>query len=233
MERLDKILSDAGIGSRKELRHIISSGLVRVNGIPVTDAAGKFDRDSSVIQVNGVTVNTAKYRYFAICKPKGVLTATEDSHQKTVLDLLPAEIQRLGLFPVGRLDKDTTGLLILTNDGEYAHRVISPGCHVNKVYLADVEREAVDGAVLKFQNGLVLADGTECEPALLEKVSPFRYKVTIHEGKYHQVKRMMAAVGAPVAALRRISIGSMILDESEEDGNWWELTPEEAGTVFL
>ena len=232
MERIEKILSDSGLGSRKEIKKYISSGRIKVNGAVCSDGAQKIDRDTAAVLFDGSSVNTSRYRYFVLNKPAGVITATEDKNRETVLDLLSDADRRLGLFPVGRLDRDTTGMLLLTNDGDFAHRVISPACHVNKCYLARTEGTPDGSAIDAFAEGLVLADGTECQNALLETLGEGLCRVTIHEGKYHQVKRMLAAVGCPVLELRRLSVGSLALPKELEEGSYRELTPEELKKVF-
>ncbi|MBQ3210817.1 MAG: rRNA pseudouridine synthase, partial [Oscillospiraceae bacterium] len=168
LKRLDKLLADMGIASRSELKQIIKSGRVSVNGAAVTSPEAKFDSDSCNIVLDGKSLSVQKFHYYIMDKPAGVLSVTEDRRQKTVLDLLPEEQQRMGLFPVGRLDKDTSGLLILTNDGDFAHKVISPKSGVEKLYYARVDGSVDDADVTAFEKGIVLKDGTECLPAKLE-----------------------------------------------------------------
>ncbi len=230
--RLDKLLSDSGLYSRSEARALIRAGRVQVGGAAVRQPDAKFDPAASAITVDGSGICCEKTRFLMLCKPAGVLSATEDARQQTVLDLLPPEYQKLGLFPVGRLDKDTTGLLLLTNDGDFAHRVISPKKHVPKVYRAQVEGVLTDEDAAAFAQGIVLADGTQCLPAKLEVLSPNLGRVTVYEGKYHQVKRMFAARGKPVTALHRLSIGGLALDEALRPGECRELSSEELAAVF-
>ncbi|MGE4352975.1 MAG: pseudouridine synthase [Oscillospiraceae bacterium] len=231
--RLDKILSEAGVASRREAKAWLKAGRVTVDGTAVHGGEKKFDPGVSVICVDGHKITHAKYRYFIMNKPVGVITATEDRSQETVIDLLPPELRRLELFPVGRLDKDTSGLLILTNDGAYAHSVISPKKHVAKVYLAGVDAPLQSGDALRFSEGIVLADGTECLPGSLEILSKYRCRVTIHEGKYHQVRRMLAACGKHVLTLHREAIGGLRLDEKLPHGEVRELLSGEREWVFL
>ena len=167
-----------------------------------------------------------------IDKPCGVVTATEDSKQKTVLDLVTPEMRRMGLFPVGRLDKDTSGLLLLTDDGDFAHRVISPKSCVEKRYYAKVEGEADMADVKAFEKGIILGDGTQCLPAKLELLGKGECIVTVMEGKYHQVRRMLASRGKPVLELRRLSIGSLILGDELGSGGYRELTEDDLCRVF-
>lgn len=237
MMRLDKLMSDLGVASRKELKQIIRSGRVSVNGDPVRVPETKLDPEKDEVALDGRPLSYRRFRYYALDKPAGILTACEDKKQKTVMDLLPEEMRKLDLFPVGRLDKDTTGLLLLTNDGEYAHKVISPKYGIEKVYYAET-----DGLVTKkdadlFASGVLLRDGFRCLPAKLDpapSVSRAACFVTVMEGKYHQVKRMLASVGKPVITLRRLSIGRLELKNLRftEDSRICELSPEEAGLVF-
>ena len=230
--RLDKLLSELGVASRKELRDIIRRGRVRVDGVTVTAPEQKVDAERSEISLDGETLRWQRFRYFMMDKPEGVLSVTEDRRQSTVLDLLPEELRRLGLFPVGRLDKDTSGLLLLTNDGVFAHRVISPKSGVEKRYRAEVEGVPDERDVRAFERGIVLADGTECLPAKLETTGESVCFVTVMEGKYHQVKRMLAACGKPVVHLRRLSVGALTLDESLTPGGVRELSQEDLCKVL-
>lgn len=227
MKRLDKILSDAGVAARRELKELIRSGRVSVDGVPVTKADTKFDETTATITVDGRPVSTSAFVYFMLHKPAGVVTATEDRDQETVLELFPDEIRRRGIFPVGRLDKDTTGLLILTNDGEYAHKIISPKSHVDKRYMAITDGIADATDVEAFADGIVLRDGTVCQPAKLEITGTKVCYVTLLEGKYHQVKRMLASRGKPVEKLHRCSIGRLELDTNLAEGNFRPLTSDE------
>lgn len=222
-ERIDKLIVAAGLASRSEAKSLIRLGRVLVDGIPVRDPAQKIDQEKQNLSLDGEAVCTAKYRYFLLHKPAGVLSATEDSRQQTVLDLLPPELRRIGLFPAGRLDKDTTGLLVLTNDGELAHRMLSPKKHVEKRYLAYVEHEPDPDAEIRFEQGVILGDGTKCLPAKLERLGDGLVRVIICEGKYHQVKRMLALCGAPVIRLHRESVGALTLPDDLEPGEWTEL----------
>jgi len=221
--RLDKLLSDLGIASRKELKQIIKSGRVTVDGAAATVPETKVDSEVNVVALDGEILNYSKFRYYMMDKPCGVLTATEDSRQKTVLDLVTPEMRRMGLFPVGRLDKDTSGLLLLTNDGEFSHRVISPKSCVEKRYYAKVDGEATAEDVLAFEKGIVLGDGTQCLPAKLELLGGSECIVTVMEGKYHQVRRMLASRGKPVLELRRIAIGELELGTELGAGGFREL----------
>ena len=225
MKRLDKILSDAGVAGRRELKDMIRAGRVRVDGVSVTKADAKFDETAVSITVDDEPISLEKFVYYMLHKPEGVVTATEDGEHKTVLDLFPAELRRRELFPVGRLDKDTTGILIITNDGDYAHRIISPKTHVAKRYLATTDGVPDEQDVEAFADGMVLRDGTQCLPAKLEITGSEKCYVTLLEGKYHQVKRMLAARGKPVVKLHRCSIGLLELDVTLGPGEFRPMTP--------
>lgn len=227
MERMDKILSTTGRWSRREVKDLVAQGRVRVNEIQVKKSDEKYDPQSAHITVDGQWVDCAPFAYIMLHKPAGVVSATED-REKTVLDLLPQDLQRRGLFPVGRLDKDTEGLLLLTDDGNLAHRLLSPKKHVDKVYYAKVDGILTEKAVDSFQTGLVLGDGLHCLPAGLELLEEGTAAlVTLREGKFHQVKRMLAACGAPVTYLKRLSMGGLQLDEGLKKGEFRHLTMDE------
>ena len=224
MERLDKQLASTGRWSRKEVRELVRQGRVLVNGVPAARPEAKVSPEDR-LTVDGEAVDCARFVYVMMHKPAGLLSATEDKRQKTVVDLLPPELQRRGLFPVGRLDKDTTGLLLLTDDGALAHELLSPKKHIDKVYLAKVEGKIDREDVAALAGGMVLGDGLHCLPAGLEPLEDgSRCLVTLREGKYHQVKRMLAARGKPVCYLKRLSMGPLKLDESLEKGEWRPLT---------
>ena len=230
--RLDKFLADQGLASRKELREIIRSGRVRVNGSLVKSADLKVDPEVDQICFDGSVLTASSIRTLMLYKPLGVVSATEGRNEKTVLDLLPPEYRRMGLSPVGRLDKDTSGLLLLSNDGDFLHRVISPKSAVEKCYCATVEGEPNEEDVKAFREGLPLRDGTKCLPAQLELLGDGRCLVRVTEGKYHQVRRMLASRGHPVKELKRLSIGDLILDEDLGPGGWKELGQEDLCRVF-
>lgn len=231
-ERLDKLISDSGEASRSQAKALVRQGRVTVNGAPAVSCEVRLDPDADVICVDGRRLNCAKYRYFMLHKPCGVLSATEDRTQETVLDLLPENLRRLGLFPVGRLDKDTSGLLILTNNGQYAHNIISPARHVPKRYLAGLDAPAGADTAEAFARGIVLADGLECLPARLEILAGNSAAVTVYEGKYHQVRRMFAAAGLRVVTLQRLSTGALKLDTALAPGQFREMGAREAQLVF-
>lgn len=231
--RLDKFLSDMGIASRKELKAIIRQGRVCIDGVAAVSPDAKLDAESCRVTLDGREMKYARFHYYMIDKPAGVITATDDKKQQTVLDLLPEELRRMGLFPVGRLDKDTSGLLLLTDDGEFAHKVISPKYQIEKLYLATVEGTPDRTDAEAFQSGIVLRDGTKCLPARLEVTGGSECFVTVMEGKYHQVKRMLASRGKPVTALRRLRIGELSLDDNSIPGQFRELDEKDLGKIFM
>lgn len=232
MERLDKLLAGTGKWSRREVKALVRQGLVRVDGRLAASAEDKLDPAVAVVTVAGETISLCRFTYVMLHKPAGVLTATEDRKQPTVLDLLPPELCRIGLAPVGRLDKDTEGLLLLTNDGELAHRLLSPKYHVDKRYLARVDGELSAADTEAFARGMTLGDGLECLPAGLEVLPDRVCIVTLREGKFHQVKRMLAARGAPVLYLKRLSMGPLTLDDSLAAGAYRLLRAEEISALY-
>lgn len=233
MERLDKILAATGKWSRKEAKALIKTGRVKVEGETPKGPEDKV-AEGVLVTVDGHPINTEKFVYIMLHKPDGVISSTEDPREETVLSLLPKELRRIGLFPVGRLDKDTEGLLLLTNDGQLAHRLLAPGKHVDKVYYTEVDGALDASDQAAFQAGITLADGTECLPAQLELLDqPDQGLVTLREGKYHQVKRMLASRGKPVVYLKRLSMGSLRLDPMLPPGRWRYLTQEEKAELGL
>lgn len=230
--RLDKYLADLGLGSRREIKEMIKSGRVTLDGVPAAPDT-RLDADAQRVELDGEELRYSRFRYFMLYKPCGVVTASRDKKQSTVLDLLPPQVRRLGLFPVGRLDKDTSGLLLLTNDGDFAHRVISPKYETEKLYYAEVEGELSIEDAAAFEKGIVLADGTKCRPARLEILGAHRCHVTVTEGKYHQVRRMLAARSHHVVTLKRLSIGALALDENMPEGSFRELEQKEIAMVFI
>lgn len=231
-ERLDKFISNQTSLSRRDAGKAIRSKRVTVGGELCLSVDRKVDPKVDKIALDGQTVRYDEYVYYMLYKPEGVVSATEDRSETTVLDILPADFRRDGLFPAGRLDKDTTGLLILTDDGDYAHRMLSPKKHVKKTYIATLDREPDDAVTDAFAKGITLADGTVCKPGRAVPIGNLRAEVTISEGKYHQVRRMFAALGFRVTALERVRIGSLTLDSVLKKGEVKPLTPQEAALVF-
>ncbi len=233
MERLDKSLASQGLGSRKEVHALIKSGRVTVDGEICKKPEQKLDAEKAEICVDGKQIGTDKYIYIMMNKPAGVVCATKDNTDKTVLDILPPEFRRRGLFPAGRLDKDTEGLLIITNDGDFAHKMLSPKKHVDKQYVAELDGEITDSMIKSFENGIVFADGTKCLPAKLERIDKCKAKVTICEGKYHQVKKMFLSCSVKVVHLQRISIGNLYLDSNLPTGSCKKLTKLDKELIFM
>ncbi|HAO5601406.1 TPA: rRNA pseudouridine synthase [Listeria monocytogenes] len=225
--RLDKLLSHTGFGSRKEMKPLLKSGAVVVNGTIQKDSKTQVNPDKDQITVHGTPVVYQEFVYFMLHKPQNVVSATEDNVSETVIDLLAQEDTLTDPFPVGRLDKDTEGLLIITNDGTLAHNLLSPKKHIDKTYYAKIDGDVTAEDVEAFAAGIELDDGYTCKPARLEIITPNEIKVTIQEGKFHQVKRMFAARGKTVSYLKRISMGNLQLDESLELGEYRPLTEAE------
>lgn len=229
MQRLDRILTATGRWSRKEAADLIRAGRVFVDGVPVLRRDEKFP-ESAHFQVDNENIPGEPYVYLMLNKPAGVVSASRDPRLPTVLSLLPEHLQHVGLFPAGRLDRDTVGLLLLTNDGPLAHRLLAPRHHVDKSYFVCVTGTLDETDVATFQAGMELPDLT-CLPARLDLRGPSEALVTLQEGKYHQIKRMFAARGKPVSFLQRQTFGPLTLDPSLEPGRWRFLTPAEAGAL--
>jgi 16S rRNA pseudouridine516 synthase len=233
-QRLDKILANLGYGTRKEVKALIKSGMVDIDGVIAKNPGEQIDTENQEVKIGGNKINYRDFIYIMLNKPKGVVSATEDTREQTVIDLLTDEYKVFKPFPVGRLDKDTEGLLLLTNNGQLAHSLLSPKKHVPKTYLAEVRGRVGENDIKAFERGVKLDDGYITMPSkleLLERGEISTVKVTIHEGKFHQVKRMFKSVNKEVIYLKRLSMGSLVLDESLETGEFRELTPEEIGSV--
>ena len=230
--RLDKFLVEAGVGSRTEVKQLLKKRLVEVNGAVETSAKRHVDEKADQIVCQGQVLGYEKFVYYMLNKPKDVISATEDNHHKTVLDLLDKTAQDKEVFPVGRLDIDTHGLLLLTNNGALAHAMLSPKRHVDKLYQAKVQGIMTVEDIEAFEKGIVL-DDFSCQPAQLlikevdEKAETSLVHITIKEGKFHQVKRMVAARGKKVVDLQRLSMGQLVLDQSLSLGQWRRLTDQE------
>jgi len=230
MMRLDRWLVTLGVGSRSQVQKLIRQGAVTVNGLPVADPSASCDT-SAPLTLHRQPLDGRLTRHVILHKPAGLLTAARDKKQPTVMDLLPESYAAIGCMPVGRLDKDTTGLLFLTTDGELNHRLLSPTRHVDKTYLARVDGELSQEHVQAFAEGLHLSD-FDAKPALLEILEPTLGRVTVQEGKFHQVKRMFSAVGREVIQLHRESFGSLRLDPALPVGEWRELTDDELRGLY-
>ncbi len=231
--RLDKLLANMGFGTRKTVKSVLKAKEVTVNGLVEKDGKTHVNPEIDKIEVSGEFVQYQEFMYFMLHKPQGVVSATTDNLHKTVIDLLQPQDQVMDPFPVGRLDKDTEGLLILTNDGTLAHNLLSPKKHVDKCYEAIIEGVVDEQDIQAFESGITLDDGFNCQSAKLEILSVDFEKersviqVTIHEGKFHQVKRMFEAVDKTVIYLKRLSMGNLQLDETLELGEYRQLTKEE------
>lgn len=224
--RLDKYLADSGIGTRSQVKQFIRKGLVTVNDHTVTSADIKIDTEQDRITCQGSLIHREDFVYYLLHKPAGYISATEDSKDLTVLSLIHDSLHK-DLFPVGRLDKDTEGLLLITNDGLLAHNLLSPRNHVDKVYYVETDTPIPADAEKRFEQGVDIGEEKPTLPAKLEELTETTAHITIQEGKYHQVKRMFHAVGCEVTYLKRIRMGSLMLDDSLARGAYRSLTPEE------
>ena len=223
--RLDKYISDRSEFSRSQIKELCGKGRVTVNGVPVRKADKKIDPDSAQVEVNGSPVSAAKMRYILLNKPEGYVSSTEDDDGISVLKLVPPELRTKDLFPAGRLDKDSLGALLITNDGALAHNILSPKRHVSKIYIVKLARPFQSKYIDKFKNGLELKSGEVCAPAKaapVENCEKLAF-IELNEGKYHQVKRMFAAVDNHVEVLMRVSVGGLILPEKLRFGECMEL----------
>ena len=234
--RIDKYLANMNVGSRKGVHVLIKKGIITVNG-DVVKTPKQQVKESDEVLVDGQEVNYQKYHYFLMNKPKGVLSATEDRSQRTVISLLKPQDQYQGITPVGRLDKDTTGLLLLINDGQLNHELLAPNKHVDKIYRAKIAGVADEDTVKTFASGMTLGDGTKLKPAKLTVLKQdtehdsSETEIKIREGKYHQIKRMFGAVGMKVVELERISMGNLKLPEDLKRGNYIELSLDEVNKI--
>ncbi len=228
-ERLDKLISSQSMMTRSDASKIIKSGSVCVNGTVVKSTSFKADPETDTIKVNGVDFVYKKNIYIMLNKPQGVVSASRDPKEKTVIDLVPDELKRPDLFPAGRLDKDTTGFVLITDDGDYAHNILSPRHHVEKTYLAETDCIIDEEFLVKMRSGMMLGDDQllDAKIDLISDENNPVYKIIIREGKYHQIKRMIGATNAVLLSLKRIRMGKLDLDESLAPGECRELTAEE------
>lgn len=250
--RLDKYLADAGFGTRNEVKALVKSGAITINGEKIKDSSQKVDTDTDEVNVNGEDVDYSEYEYYMLYKPAGIITASRDKKEETVLNLIKSK-KRRDLFPVGRLDRDTEGLLLITNDGELSHKLLSPGKHVEKGYVAVVTGYSPDDIETLFENGLDIGDEKPTKPAKLRRFSDLEefmteyddsyfaekfselkedesltiYEIKITEGRYHEIKRMFEAVGCSVVYLKRYSMGSLTLDSELKPGEYRKLKIDE------
>lgn len=221
LQRLDKLIASQGRFSRREVQELIKNGAVKVNGITVRDRGAKSDDEKDIICVNGEQLDFQRFVYIMLNKPKGVVSATNDKNEKTVIDLVPKEFKGRNLFPAGRLDITTTGFVLVTDDGDFAHRILSPKNHIEKTYVARLAESVTEGQLEAVRNGIELKDGTKCLPAkvtvLADSEKPL-VEIIICEGKYHQIKRMFAAAGNGVIELKRTQMGRLTLDPNLKEG---------------
>ena len=232
--RVDKLLSNVGVASRAELKKYCKQGLISVNGKVINNPGVQVDSENDEVTFNGEKIVYREFVYIMLNKPDGYISATFDKHDPIVLDLIDSSYLVFEPFPVGRLDKDTEGLLVLTNDGQLAHRVLSPKKHVPKTYYAKIQGKVTEDDIFAFKKGVVLDDGYETMPSqlkILKSDEMSEIELTIHEGKFHQVKRMFESVGKKVVYLKRLSMGKLKLDESLELGYYRELTEEEVKLI--
>lgn len=235
LHRIDKILAHMGFGTRSEVKKLARQGRITLNGEKVNSSAVLIDPAISALAVDGKKVFYREFVYLMMNKPPGVISATEDKRERTVIDLLPPEWQHFDIFPVGRLDKDTVGLLLLTNDGPLSHSLLSPRRHVIKKYYAEVEGQINQSDIDAFHNGIILDDDYKTLPASLQVISNGEksiVEIDIQEGKFHQVKRMLAVCGKQVIFLKRLTMGSLKLDPTLAPGEWRELTEEELADIL-
>lgn len=229
-QRLDRLIANQGEYSRKDVHKLINAGNISVDGIIIKNSGCLIAVDAD-IKINGRAYNIKKNVYIMLNKPKGIISASNDKNAATVIDLLPDEIRKRGVFPAGRLDIDTTGFMLITDDGDFAHRILSPKNHVKKTYIASLENLVSDEAVNRIEAGITLADGTECLPAevtvLSNSFENIKVEIIINEGKYHQIKRMFAATGNSVNSLMRVKIGNLPLDNRLKGGEFKFLSENE------
>ncbi len=231
--RLDKYLAEMGIGSRSDVKNLLRKGRIAMNDEIVKAPDVRITPGEDKITFDGEVVGYVELEYYMLNKPQGVLSATMDKRSQTVVDLITSRVRK-DLFPVGRLDKDTEGLLLITNDGMLAHNLLSPKKHVEKVYYAVVEGRVFESHIPEFEKGIVLEDGTQTMPAHLEIIKSAQVseiRLTIHEGKFHQVKRMFEAIGCHVSYLKRLRMGALVLDETLAPGEYRKLTEDELNAI--
>lgn len=226
MERLDKVIASQTEYSRKDVKKLVQSKRILVNGEVIKSSDIKIDKEKDVILIDGKNIDIQEHVYLVLNKPEGYISATEDRTQKTVLDLIDEKYLCRDMFPAGRLDKDTTGMMVITDDGVFAHNILSPKKHIKKIYEVTIDIPVTDDMKKGFEEGIKLIDGV-CKSSLLEKIGEYEARVTLTEGRYHQIKRMFGMYGAKVVKLHRICMGSLYLPEDLAKGESRELTKEE------
>ena len=230
MKRIDKIISEQTNYSRKQIKNLISSKAILVNNQIIMRPEQKFDENNIIITINNQPIKIINHFYLLLNKPKGFVSSTEKGNEKTVLDLISDNYKTKNLFPAGRLDKDTTGLMLITDDGEFAHNILSPKKHIKKQYEVTLNLPITDKMVEEFFNGVQLNDG-KCKSALLEKTGEFTARVTLTEGRYHQIKRMFGCYKAKVLQLHRIGMGNLALPNNLKPGEFKEANQEELNKI--
>ncbi len=233
-ERLDKLISSQSLITRSEASKLIRSGCVKINGTVVKNTSLKADTDTDVIEVNGTVLNYKKHIYIMLNKPQGVVSASRDPHEKTVIDLVPDELKRANLFPAGRLDKDTTGFVLITDDGEFAHDILSPKHHIEKTYLAKTDVIIEEKYLNSMREGMTLGE-EKLMPAKIELYDDTNivYQIVLKEGRYHQIKRMIGATNAALLTLKRIKMGQLPLDENLAPGECKELSANDINLIKI
>lgn len=233
-ERLDKLISSQSMMTRSEASKLIKSGCVSVNGNQIRNTAFKADTDNDIIEVNGEKFSYKKHIYIMMNKPDGIVSASRDPKEKTVIDIVPDRLKRPGLFPAGRLDKDTTGFVLITDDGEFAHNILSPRHHIDKTYLAETSEIINESYLSEMRNGMLLGDEQllEAEIDLVCNDNLPVYRIVLREGKYHQIKRMIASTNASLISLKRIKMGNLSLDNTLAPGECREITEEEFRLIY-
>lgn len=232
-ERLDKLISSQSMMTRSEATKLIRSGVVTVNGAAVKNTSFKADPSIDDIRISGTPFTYKKHIYIMMNKPDGIVSASRDPKEKTVIDIIPDSMKRPDLFPAGRLDKDTTGFVLITDDGEFAHNILSPRHHIDKTYLAETDCIIEESFLENMRNGMILGGEQllEAEIDLIEHQGNPVYKIVLREGKYHQIKRMISSTNAELLSLRRIKMGNLPLDESLAPGECREITEEELNLI--
>ena len=234
ISRLDKILAAQSTASRKDIKQLVKSGNVKINGVCAKSSDIKIDTEKDIVSVNGEEISLKEHIYIMMNKPTGVVSATEDNILPTVVDILPDELKRKGLFPAGRLDKDTVGFVLITDDGKFAHDILAPKKHIEKTYLAGLDKKITDDLITEFEKGVDIGGGDICLPAklrILENNGTPMVEVKIKQGMYHQIKRMFSSYGYKVIYLKRLQIGNLKLDENLAEGEAREITKNELDLI--
>ena len=231
-ERLDKLIASQSMITRSDASRLIKSGKVKINGNIVTNHSVKADPEEDIIEVNSRSFQYKKYIYIMMNKPDGIVSASRSPGDTTVIDILPDELRRPGLFPAGRLDKDTTGFVLITDDGDFAHRILSPRSHIPKTYLAKTDALIDEEFLFQIRSGITIGED-KLLPAEIRLTEPNVYEIVLHEGKYHQIKRMIASTNASLLSLKRIKMGNLDLDENLRPGECRELTAQEITRITL